>query len=61
MLPTRIPLFIRYGLLGMAIAVILLWLALPTLENQLLVSLLMSGVVMIGGYYFIRGICRHAD
>ena len=51
-----VPSFVLYGLVGMVVAVILLWVALPMLAGELVVSLAVSGFLMIGGYYLARRI-----
>lgn len=49
-----LPTFVRSALLGMGVATLLMGVMFPSLTYALLISLLISGMIVVAGYYVVR-------
>lgn len=53
------PPFLRAGIAGMAVATTMIGLAYPPLAISALISLAISGVILVTGYHGGRCLCRN--
>ena len=50
------PRFLKYGISGMALSAVIIGMANPMLGLEVVVSLLVSGMILVVGYYAVRRI-----